>query len=187
MNKPPATPVRPEMAGRATPEVETRRSTISPDHRVPSFLAHRLNQVCLGILFEVIGPADLTRVEYAALTNLDSEPGIDQRRLAERLAIDKASASQLVDRLVRRGLVDRRVDEANRRAHVLYLTPGGLALRSRLRPAALAAQERILAPLRPEERPLLLDLITRVVEGHQTYARPGNGRRGPRRKTLPPE
>jgi len=175
------------MAAPATPEAETRRSTIPPNHRVPSFLAHRLNQVCLGILSEVIGPADLTRVEYAALTNLDAEPGIDQRHLAERLGVDKASTSLLIDRLVRRGLIDRRVDEANRRAHVLRLTPEGLALRRRLRPAALAAQERILAPLRSEERPLLLDLITRVVEGHQAYARPGNGRRGPRRKASLPE
>jgi len=160
---------------------------VPPSHSVPSFLSYRLRQVCLGIMTEVLAPADLSTVEYGALTTIDAEPGIDQRRLASRLAIDKMSASHLVERLERRRLVDRRIDPADRRARVLYLTADGLALRRRLQPAALDAQERILAPLQPEERPVLVDLMTRVIEGHQTYARPGNGRRGPRRKTASPE
>lgn len=152
-----------------------------PSHRVPSFLSYLLRQICLGIMAEVLAPADLRPVEYATLTTLDAEPGIDQRELAARIACDKMSTSQLVERLEGRGLLTRRVDPADRRARVLQLTPKGLALRRRLQPAALAAQDRILAPLPPEERPLLVDLIARVVEGHATYARPGNGRRGPRK------
>jgi len=155
-----------------------------PSHRVPSFLSYLLRQICLGIMAEVLGPADLRPVEYATLTTLDAEPGIDQRRLAARIACDKMSTSQLVERLEARGLVMRRIDPADRRARVLHLTPKGLALRRRLQPAALAAQDRILAPLRPEERPQLVDLIARVVEGHAVYARPGNGRRGPRKSPL---
>ena len=77
------------------------------------------------------------------------------------------SASQLIERLEERGLIDRHIDPADRRARLLQLTPKGLALRRHLQPAALAAQDRILAPLRPEERPVLIDLIARVVEGHQ--------------------
>ena len=134
----------------AAPVPESR---ILPSHRVPSFLSYLLRQVCLGIMAEVLAPADLRPVEYATLTTLDAEPGIDQRRLAARVAIDKMSASQLIERLEERGLIDRHIDPADRRARLLQLTPKGLALRRRLQPAALAAQDRILAPLRPEERP----------------------------------
>src|SRR6185312_15515852 len=147
-------------------------SRILPSHRVPSFLSYLLRQVCLGIMAEVLAPADLRPVEYATLTTLDAEPGIDQRELAARIACDKMSTSQLVERLEERGLIDRHIDPADRRARLLQLT-------------ALAAQDRILAPLRPEERPVLIDLIARVVEGHQLYARPGNGRRAPRRSAAP--
>jgi DNA-binding MarR family transcriptional regulator len=169
----------------AKPSVSAERDApangILPSHRVPSFLSYLLRQVCLGIMAEVLAPADLRPVEYATLTTIDAEPGIDQRKLATRIACDKMSTSQLVERLEGRGLITRRVDSSDRRARVLHLTPKGLALRRRLRPAALAAQDRILAPLRPEERPVLIDLIARVIEGHATYARPGNGRRGPRK------
>jgi DNA-binding MarR family transcriptional regulator len=176
MSKPPAS------SSRSAPLPEDR---VLPTHRVPSFLSYLLRQICLGIMAEVLAPADLRPVEYATLTTLDAEPGIDQRRLAARVAIDRMSASQLVERLEERGLISRHVDPDDRRAHLLRLTPMGLALRRRLQPAALAAQDRILAPLRPEERPVLIDLIARLIEGHRGYARPGNGRRRPRKRASP--
>jgi len=55
-------------------------------------------------------------------------------------------------------------------------------LRAKLRPVALRAQERIMSVLAHEEQVLFLDLLTRIVEGNQAYARPGNGRRKPRRQ-----
>jgi DNA-binding MarR family transcriptional regulator len=154
---------------------------IPESHRVPSFVVHRLRQVCLGIMAEVVGPEGLTPVEYGAMTTLADEPGLDQGRLALRLGIDKMSASQLAERLERHGYIVRRMDASDRRARLLHLTRKGLALRKRLQPAARAAQNRILAPLAPDEREVLLDLMVRVVEGHQAYARPGHGRRGPQR------
>jgi DNA-binding MarR family transcriptional regulator len=159
---------------------------VPPNHRVPSFLAFRFRQLCLGIMAEVLAPDGLKWTEYGALTTLDAEPGLDQQTLAARLGIDKVSAGQITDRLERDGLVSRQLDPADRRARVLHLTPEGLALRRRLQPAALEAQERILAPLQTSERLTLIDLLTRVVEGHGAYTKPGNGRSPPRRRTDRP-
>ena len=154
--------------------------------RVPSFLSYRLRQICLGIMDEVLKPADLKPVEYATLTVLDAEPALDQHQLAARLAIDKMSMSKLVDRLESRGLLTRRISTGDRRVNELHLTAAGLKLRRRLQPAALAAQQRILEPLLPDERPVFVDLLTRVIEGHRTYAQPGHGRRQARRQVQTP-
>ncbi len=108
-------------------------------------------------------------------------PGLDQRRLAERLGIDPASVGQMIDRLEAAGLLERRVHPDDRRARLVSATRSGERVRQQLRPAALAAQERLLAPLTVQERRLFLDLLTRVVEGNESYARPGNGRRPPQR------
>lgn len=116
---------------------------------------------------------------------LAAEPGLDQHQLAGRLAIDKMSMSNLADRLEARGLITRQPDPADRRSRTLRLTADGLRLRRRLQPAALAAQDRILAPLQPKDRSVFVELMTRVVEGHRTYARPGNGRRAARTSKLP--
>ena len=157
------------------------RSPIAPAHRVPAHLARRFHQICLGALSEVTVPAGLTPGEYGILAAVIDLPGNDQRRLAERLGIDPASAGQMIDRLETTGLLERRVHPDDRRARLLSATRSGERLRQQLKPAALAAQERLLAPLIVRERRLFLDFLTRVVEGNESYARPGNGRRPPRR------
>jgi DNA-binding MarR family transcriptional regulator len=169
----------------AAPRATEARNIIPPGHKVLSFLAHRLNQICLAVHAEIWDPEDLNRVEYATLTNLHAAPGIDQQTLAERLGVDKVTTSQAVERLVLRGLVDRQPDAANRRANVLLLTSEGRVLRERLGPHGRAANQRVMAALAQEERETLIELITRVVEANGAYARPGHNRR-PRQKKKPP-
>jgi DNA-binding MarR family transcriptional regulator len=89
----------------------------------------------------------------------------------------------MIDFLEQKGLVRRELDPDDRRARRLFVTRRGADLRRRLRPALLAAQERLLAPLSKSERVALLDMLVRVIEANDTYARPGNGRRKPRRKS----
>ncbi len=157
------------------------KNPVAPAHRVPAHLARRFHQICLGALAEVTVPADLNPAEYGILAAVIDWPGLDQRRLAERLGIDPASVGQMIDRLETAGLLERRVHPDDRRARLVSATRSGERVRQQLRPAALAAQERLLAPLTVRERRLFLDLLTRVVEGNESYARPGNGRRPPQR------
>ena len=152
------------------------------DYRVPAHLARRFHQICVGALAEAIEPAGITPGEYAVLVAIVDRAGLDQHRLAVALGIDPVSAGQRIDRLEAMGLIDRRVHPGDRRARVLNASRRGAALRRRLKPLALTAQERIMAPLTAAERELFLKFLTRIVEGNQSYARPGNGRRRPRRK-----
>jgi DNA-binding MarR family transcriptional regulator len=150
-------------------------------HRVPSHLARRFHQICLGASAEVLEPAGITPGEFGLLAAVQDMPNLEQRSLARALGIDAVSAGHMIDRLEGIGLLQRRVDPGDRRARLLSATPKGVALRERFRPAALDAQERIMAALTPEERQTFLHLLTRIVETNQIYARPGNGRRRPRR------
>jgi DNA-binding MarR family transcriptional regulator len=104
-------------------------------------------------------------------------PGIDQRRLADAHAIVPVNAGQVVDQLEAMGLVDRRMNGADRRARELRLTTRADKLRRRLIPQNVAASERILAPLAPHERKLFLELLVRVIKGNWAHIRPGAGRR----------
>jgi DNA-binding MarR family transcriptional regulator len=163
------------------PAVETG---VPGRHRVASHLARRFHQICLGATAEVIEPAGITPGEFGLLAAVQDLPDLEQRSLARTLGIDPVSAGQMIDRLEGAGLLKRRVDPGDRRARLLSATPQGAALRERLRPAALEAQERIMAALTPAERQTLLDLLTRIVETNQCYARPGNGRRRPQRNVA---
>jgi DNA-binding MarR family transcriptional regulator len=127
-----------------------------------------------------VAEAGLTPLQYGVLpclNKLAGEPGIDQTELAGRLGVDRTNAGMLIDQLEGKELVERRVSGADRRARLLYLTSKGEKLYEQLRPVNLAANERILAPLAPKERELLLSLLVRVIEGNRLHARPGAGRR----------
>ena len=166
---------------RRSPARDRIKSPVPPVHRHAAHLARRFQQICLGVLAEVLTPECLSPLQYAVIGSLDDTPGIDQSRLAERIGIDPVSAHRLIEELEAAGLVERRVAAADRRARVLNLTRRGSALRRRLRPAMMATQDRILAPIAPDERTAFVALLTRIVEGNDSYARPGNGRRRPRR------
>ena len=64
----------------------------------------------------------------------------------------------------------REVDAADRRVRLLSLTPQGEKIYARLRPAFIAVNEKILAPINARERKLLKDLLVRVIEGNSADA-----------------
>jgi MarR family transcriptional regulator, temperature-dependent positive regulator of motility len=156
---------------------------VPPLHRVPAHLARRFNQICIGIGDEATRPFNLSPIEFAVVASIEDEPGLDQRRLAARLAIDTVSTSKLLDRLEKLRLVRRAVSSDDRRSRILSLTTRGQEVRVKIGVGFRAAHEKIMAPLSPSEQRHFVELLVRLVEGNEAYARPGNGRRKPQRKS----
>ena len=153
-------------------------------HRVPFPLARRFQQICATIIALAYADEDLRPMTYSALACVDDFPGLDQRRLAALMGVDRTNVGQIVDELEAQGLIRRHINGADRRARELRLTQGGERKRRQLRPKLLAAQARMLAPLTPAEQDMLIELLIRVVEANEVHARPGAGRRPRRRKAI---
>jgi DNA-binding MarR family transcriptional regulator len=149
----------------------------APIRRVPIALARRFVQICLAVAAETLEGENLTPLQFAVLANLNDEADVDQNNLAARIGVDRNTASVLVEQLVKRGLIDRRINGADRRARLLRLTLGGSELHERLRPEMRASQRRILAPLAPAERERFLDQLVHIIKANESYARPGAARR----------
>jgi len=153
---------------------------IPPVRRVATALARRFNQICVTVSADSVATADLTPLQFAVLAYLNKrngQPGIDQNSLAARLGVERSHVSLLVEELGNRGLVERRVNDADRRARILRLTSKGEKIFDQLRNRNAAANERVLDPLTAEERELLFDMLIRVIQQNTAYARPGAGRR----------
>ena len=63
-----------------------------------------------------------TRAQWAVLSKLQRCEGVKQSELAEALDIAPITLARLIDKLASAGLVERRDDPADRRAHRLFLT-----------------------------------------------------------------
>src|SRR5208282_4676258 len=63
-----------------------------------------------------------TRAQWAVLSRLQRCEGVKQSELAEALDLAPITVARLLDKLGAAGLIERRDDAADRRAHRLYLT-----------------------------------------------------------------
>ena len=63
-----------------------------------------------------------TRAQWAVLSRLQRCEGAEQNELADMLDLAPITLGRLIDKLTAAGLVERRDDATDRRAHRLYLT-----------------------------------------------------------------
>jgi DNA-binding MarR family transcriptional regulator len=128
-----------------------------------------------------LAPYDLTPHQFRALSAVaraasgaDSpgtpagEPGLRLKELAERLHIAPRSATEVIDHLAAKGLVERRAHPTDRRAALLVLTEAG----ERLRETVLADRKReadeFFSVLEPGDRAELARILGRLAgNGHK--------------------
>ena len=133
--------------------------TIHPGH-----LARRMQQTSYALWTSMVSE-EITAPQFVVLNVVLGHPDIDQRTVGELASLDRSTVTEVVTRLVRRGLMVRLRDPADGRRNVLELTPIG---RARLRDVGRRTRvmnKQLLAPLNPAEQALLLELMRRVVEG----------------------
>jgi DNA-binding MarR family transcriptional regulator len=84
---------------------------------------------------------DLTMPQLKVLLALDSVGPISIGAVARELRVGLPAASQLVDRLVEQGYVERREDPTDRRRTIASLSPAAVALMARLREGSREVME----------------------------------------------
>ncbi|WP_255467886.1 MarR family winged helix-turn-helix transcriptional regulator [Reyranella sp. CPCC 100927] len=65
----------------------------------------------------------MTRAQWVVLVRVELQPGLSQNELAALLEVEPITVARLVDRLQKRGLVERRPDAKDRRIWRLHLLP----------------------------------------------------------------
>ena len=99
---------------------------------------------------------------WLVLLSLKTRALASQRELAEAVGIQGATLTHHLDTMESAGLVTRRRDPANRRLHLVDLTPDGDALFLLLRDAATAFDRRLRAGLSDGDVGQLEALLTRL-------------------------
>ncbi|MEV4420219.1 MarR family transcriptional regulator [Patulibacter sp. NPDC049589] len=113
---------------------------------------------------EVARDLDLPPSQLAALRHLDPDEPQPMGSLACALACDKGNVTGIVDRLEKRGLVERRPAEGDRRVKVLALTVAGVRVRAEVE-RRLSAPPAVLQGLDDDELAQLAATLERVVDG----------------------
>jgi DNA-binding MarR family transcriptional regulator len=137
----------------------------------PGYLLRRLHQIHYALFFEECAGFDITPVQYGLLTTLSLNPDLDQNSLARELGIDRTNVADVLSRLARRGLVQRRRSRDDRRMVLARLTPAGTRLTKKMYRLMRRAQERLLKPLLPQERNPFIITLVRLIDGNNHLGR----------------
>lgn len=111
---------------------------------------------------ESLEPLDVSPSQARALGVLMRHSPRRPSSIAEHLRIAARSATEVVDDLQARGLVERTPDPADRRAVLVALTPAGQAVGERMRAAQHAEADRFFEALDPADRAELERLLRKL-------------------------
>ena len=124
-------------------------------------------------LDDIMRPFNLTTLQYTALSVLARNPGMSAAQLARRSFVSAQAANEMVSALERKGLVERGVDERNRRALKVFLTDEGADVLAQCDEHVDALEARLFDKVTPAKeaqfRTVLracLDAINAMPDGH---------------------
>ena len=152
-------------------QIRKGRSPDMPLWVRPGYLLRRLHQIHYALFFEECADFDITPVQYGLLTTLSLNPDLDQNSIGRELGIDRTNVADVLARLARRGLLERHRSKQDKRMVLARLTPAGQRVTDEMYAAMLKAQNRLLAPLLPDERKAFVDTLLRLIEGNNHLGR----------------
>lgn len=106
----------------------------------------------------------ITAPQWAVLRFLCEEGGMPQTQISERLYWEKATVGDIVEKLQAKGLVERTVSAADRRAYCVSATAQGKALIEPLTEDALLLDSKTCSVLSPEEQEVLHGLLEKIID-----------------------
>jgi DNA-binding MarR family transcriptional regulator len=113
---------------------------------------------------EVLQPLGVTAAQFDVIQQLFHEDGLEHRALQERLAISSPTLTTVVDGLVARGMVERRISAEDARVRQLFLLPKAHALHEQLGAINDQFIGSMFAGFSAGESALFLDWLDRVAD-----------------------
>jgi DNA-binding MarR family transcriptional regulator len=121
--------------------------------RLSRILYRRSNEDLLGMRLR----------HFVALNYLRDHHCVAQQQLSEALCIDANNLVLLLNSLEEAGHVRRRRDPADRRRHLVELTPAGCRALARAERRQETVEDQLLTALDPDERATLRRLLARAL------------------------
>ena len=140
-----------------------KRETLGRLDRSAIHLLHRAGQ-CAGDIFATeIGETDLTPRQYAVLFTVSQNEGLSQTDLVDQTGVDRSTLADIVRRMLKKGLLQRRRTKEDARAYAVKLTEEGWRVLKAAEPVIKRVDDRVLSSLPSKQREQLLGDLHAIV------------------------
>lgn len=140
--------------------------------RSPIHLLHRAGQCAADIFTAEMAGLDITPRQFAVLLTVSQNEGLSQTDLVMLTGIDRSTLADIVRRMLKKGLLQRRRTREDARAYAVKLTDEGTRILAAAQPKVEAVDDRILRALSSEQQATLVDDLKKIVASLQL---PGSG------------
>jgi MarR family transcriptional regulator, temperature-dependent positive regulator of motility len=125
-------------------------------------LLHRVSQRADDTFGKEVGDADLTPRQFAVLFAAAAIVDPSQTDLVVATGIDRSTVAEMIRRMVKKGLLQRRRSRRDSRAYVVRVTEAGKRVLKATEPQARQAGATILASLSSEQRKTFIEALKAV-------------------------
>lgn len=140
-----------------------RESAPNRLEKSPLHLLHRAGQ-CAAELFQTeLGSGDLTPRQFAVLVTVSQHEGLSQTHLVDRTGIDRSTLADIVRRMLKKGLLQRRRTKEDARAYAVKLTDDGWKMLRSADPLSRKVDDRILSSLPNAQRDRFMQDLNAIV------------------------
>lgn len=148
--------------GNSPPAMAKEKSADRLD-RSPIHLLHRAGQ-CAGDIFQSeMSDGGLTPRQFAILLTVAQNEGLSQTSLVDKTGIDRSTLADIIRRMIKKGLLQRRRTKEDARAYAVRLTEEGNRVLKAADPLARKVDEKVLGVLSSVERERFLQDLAKIV------------------------
>ena len=126
-------------------------------------LLHRASQRASEIFALETRDFDLTARQYAVLTTVAQHEGLSQTDLVRITGIDRSTLADVVQRLLKRGIIKRERTTQDGRTYAVSLSAQGRELLDAIKPHARKADRIVLACLGDEDGKQAAQILARLL------------------------
>lgn len=126
-------------------------------------LLHRAGQRADELFTATMGEKDLTPRQFAVLKAVAQMESPSQTALVEHTGIDRSTIADIVRRLIKRGMLQRRRTSHDARMYAVKLTPAGRDVLEAAEPAARTTEEQLLSVLPAQQRVAMIQALSTIV------------------------
>lgn len=141
--------------------VETHAA--NPLNKSLMHLLHRSGQIATEIFAHAAGDAGLTPRQYAVLLTVQRNEGLSQTDLVHHTGIDRSTLADIVRRLLKKGLLQRRRTRHDQRAYSIRLTDAGHEFLRVCGPKAVEAEKQLMDALPDQLRDCFVSGLEQLV------------------------
>ena len=133
---------------------------------LPSWLLGQTAQHANRLVGDGFSSVGAHGYHYRLLATLEDFGPASQAALGRRSGIHLSDMVATINELADRGLVERAPDPFDGRRNIISLTAAGKRQLRRLDKRLAESQDELLAPLSPEERQRLIELLSKLSDHH---------------------